>query len=58
MPRLQTLPQNATLLDLLKTYPNGAKIIGLMVQEALRGESPLSVQQRELLATYVSGLNA
>jgi uncharacterized peroxidase-related enzyme len=58
MPRLSTLPQNATLIDLLKTYPVGARIIGPMVQEALRGPSPLSVQQRELLATYVSGLNA
>jgi uncharacterized peroxidase-related enzyme len=58
MPRLKTLPEDATLLDLLKTYPNGAKIVGLMVQEALRGESPLSIKQRELLATYVSGLNA
>lgn len=57
MPRLATLPENATLIDLLKTYPVGARIIGPMVQEALRGPSPLSVQQRELLATYVSGLN-
>jgi len=57
MPRLKTLPEDATLIDLLQTYPNGAKIVGLAVQEALRGESPLSIQQRELLATYVSGLN-
>ena len=58
MPRLSNLPDNATLIDLLKTYPVGAQIIGPMVQQALRGESPLSVQQRELLATFVSGLNA
>ncbi|RLA04340.1 MAG: peroxidase [Gammaproteobacteria bacterium] len=57
MPRLKTLSEDATLIDLLQTYPNGAKIVGVAVQEALRGESPLSVQQRELLATYVSGLN-
>ena len=57
MPRLKTLPEDATLIDLLQAYPNGAKIVGLAVQEALRGESPLSIQQRELLATYVSGLN-
>ncbi len=57
MPRLKTLPEQATLIDLLQTYPTGAKIVGLTVQEALRGESPLSVQQRELIATYVSGLN-
>ncbi|MEL0083651.1 MAG: carboxymuconolactone decarboxylase family protein [Gammaproteobacteria bacterium] len=57
MPRLEKLAEDATLIDLLTAYPAGAKIVGLAVQEALRGDSPLSVQDRELIATYVSGLN-
>lgn len=54
---LKELPANAVLLDVFKRYP--AHFLPLIEyhQRLLRGPSPLSIQQRELLAAYVSALN-
>lgn len=55
---LPSLPDGASLGDVFQTYP--ATVAPLMEyhDRLLRGESPLSVADRELIAAYVSGLNA
>ena len=57
MTYLRNLP-NADLKQVLKSEPD----LGLLVAEyhevLLRGPSPFSIGERELMAAYVSGLNA
>lgn len=55
---LKDLPQGAALLDVLRAYPETAKPLLDYHEVLLRGESPLSPGERELIAAYVSGLNA
>lgn len=58
MSHLKQLPSDAALLDVFKSYP--AIFVPLIEyhQRLLREASPLSVQERELIAAYVSALNA
>ena len=58
MPHLPSLPDNATLLDLFKAYPAASKALLAYHEVLMRGDSPLTVAERELIAAYVSGLNA
>lgn len=53
-----SLPDNARLGDVYQAFPE--KLAPLCAYESLvmRGESDLSVADRELIAAYVSGLNA
>ncbi|MFD0911307.1 MULTISPECIES: carboxymuconolactone decarboxylase family protein [Ruegeria] len=53
-----SLPENATLGSVYQAFPD--KLSPLCAYESLvmRGESDLSVAERELIAAYVSGLNA
>lgn len=53
-----SLPESATLGDVYRAFPE--KLSPLCAYESLvmRGESDLSVAERELIAAYVSGLNA
>ncbi len=53
-----SLPNNATLGSVYQAFPD--KLSHLCAYESLvmRGESDLSVGERELIAAYVSGLNA
>ena len=54
---LKSLPTDAGLLQIFQAFPESARPL-LQYQEALlRGESPFSAAERELLAAYVSGLN-
>jgi uncharacterized peroxidase-related enzyme len=54
---LKSLPIDAGLLEIHKAFPESARPF-LQYQEALlRGESPFSAAERELIAAYVSGLN-
>jgi uncharacterized peroxidase-related enzyme len=55
---LRSLPQQAVLLDVFKAFPQASAPLLEYHQVLLRGPSPLSVAQRELIAAYVSGLNA
>jgi len=55
---LKSLPQNAVLLDLFKAYPGTSEPLIEYHQVLLRGPSPLSIGQRELIAAFVSALNA
>ena len=58
MARFPTLPEDTHLADVFKAFPAG--VIPLLEYHdiILRAESPLSVAQRELIAAFVSGLNA
>lgn len=57
MPFLPTMPAGSTLLDLFKAFPEASKPLIEFHEVLLRGPSPFSEAERELLATYVSGLN-
>lgn len=55
---LKSLPPNAVLLDVFKSFPGTTKPLLEYHDVLLRGPSPLSVAERELIAGFVSGLNA
>ncbi|MGE3805428.1 MAG: carboxymuconolactone decarboxylase family protein [Gemmataceae bacterium] len=55
---LPSLPENPLLLDVFRTFPASVKPLIDYHQILLRGPSPLSIGERELIAAYVSGLNA
>lgn len=58
MAHLPSLPSEAHLSDLLRRFPNNAGPLMLFLEGVLRSEGELSIGQRELIAAYVSGLNA
>jgi uncharacterized peroxidase-related enzyme len=58
MTYLPSFPDDAVLLDVFRAYPDTAGPLLDYHQVLLRGPSPLSVAERELIAAYVSGLNA
>ncbi len=58
MAYLPSLPDDAVLLDVFRAYPQTARPLLDYHQALLRGPSPLSEAERELIAAYVSGLNA
>lgn len=57
MAYLPSLPQGATLLDLFKAFPDTNKPLIEFHEILMRGPSPFSEAERELIAAYVSGLN-
>ncbi len=57
MPFLSSLPENTDLADVLKRFPDSVKPLLEYHDVILRGPSPLSIAQRELIAAFVSGLN-
>lgn len=58
MSYLASLPVNAALRDVFQAFPSAARPLLDYHEVLLRGTSPLTVAQRELIAAYVSGLNA
>ncbi|MPZ25944.1 MAG: peroxidase [Micromonosporaceae bacterium] len=58
MTYLPSLPQDAVLLHVFRAYPQAARPLLDYHQALLRGPSPFTVGERELIAGYVSGLNA
>lgn len=58
MPFLKNLPANAALLDVFRSYASTARPLIQYHEVLMRGPSPLTVAERELIAAYVSGLNA
>lgn len=54
---LPSLPARTNLADVLKAFPKGWAPLLVVHDEILRGPSPLSIGERELIAAYVSGLN-
>jgi len=53
-----SLPNPPDLSDVFTMFPHGAKPLLEFHDIILRGESPLSPNERELIAAHVSGLNA
>jgi uncharacterized peroxidase-related enzyme len=58
MPLLRSLPDNATLLDLRRVYSDLLEKLRLYGHQLMRGPSPLTPGERELIAAYVSGVNS
>lgn len=58
MTYLPSLPEDSVLLDVFRTYPDTARPLLDYHHILLRGPSPLTVAEREMIAAYVSGLNA
>jgi uncharacterized peroxidase-related enzyme len=55
---LQSPSADVSLLEVFKAFPDTARPLIEYHEVLMRGDSPLSVAQRELIAAYVSGLNA
>ncbi len=53
-----SLPKTAHLADVFKAFPDQVRPLLAYHDALLRGDSPLSVAERELIAAFVSGLNA
>lgn len=47
----------ASLVDVFRAYPEFARPLHEFAQRLMRGPSPFTEQERELIAAYVSGLN-
>jgi uncharacterized peroxidase-related enzyme len=58
MPLLRSLPEQPVMRDLYKSQPASCKPLGQLTEVAMRGPSPFTQGQRELIAAFVSGLNA
>ncbi|WP_436497744.1 carboxymuconolactone decarboxylase family protein [Actinokineospora sp. HUAS TT18] len=59
MTHLPSLPENAVLLDVFQRYPETARPLIDYHETVMRApSSPFSLGERELIAAYVSGLNA
>jgi len=54
---LKSLPVDAGLLQIFQAFPKAARPLLEYHQVLLRGDSPFSAAERELIAAYVSGLN-
>jgi uncharacterized peroxidase-related enzyme len=57
MPFVKFLPESAGIGDLLTSDPERYLPVAAFTQALLRGPSPFSVAERELIAAYVSALN-
>src|ERR1700674_5678071 len=57
MPFLPSLRKGASLLDLFKAFPQTSVPLIQFHEVLLRGPSPFTDGERELIAAYVSGLN-
>ena len=58
MSRFPSLPERPTLADVFKRFPEGTGALLEYHDALLRGPSPLTIAERELIAAFVSGLNA
>ena len=57
MPFLRSLRAGSSLLDVFKAFPETSKPLIEFHEVLLRGPSPFTEAERELIAAYVSGLN-
>ena len=58
MSYLSSLPDDAKLMDVFKLYPETSRPLLDYHEVLMRGPSPFSVAERELIAAYVSGVNS
>jgi len=56
MALLRSLPENATLVDLRRADADLLEKLRPYGHQLMRGPSPLTCGQRELIAAYVSGV--
>src|SRR5260370_28766202 len=54
---LKSLPAETGLLQVFQAFPEATQPLLEYHEVLLRGESPFSTGERELIAAYVSGLN-
>ncbi len=57
MSKFPSLPDNPEMIEVLAAFPEGFEALCEYHDIILRGPSPLSVAEREMIAAYVSGLN-
>jgi uncharacterized peroxidase-related enzyme len=57
MPHLKSLRPGASLIDVFKAFPTTSAPLIEFHEVLLRGPSPFTAAERELIAAYVSGLN-
>lgn len=58
MSYLSSLPDNAMLLDVFRAFPDTSRPLLDYHELVMRGPSPFTVAEREVIAAYVSGVNA
>lgn len=58
MSYLNSLPDDAVLMDVFRLYPETSRPLLDYHEVVMRGPSPFTTGERELIAAYVSGLNA
>jgi len=58
MTLLRSLPENPTLADLRSRYADLLDLLRPYAERLMRGPSPFTPAERELIAAYVSGLNS
>jgi len=58
MAYLNSLPDNAVLMDVFRAFPETSRPLLDYHEVVMRGPSPFTVAERELIAAYVSGVNA
>jgi uncharacterized peroxidase-related enzyme len=58
MALLRSLPENATLADLRRTYADLPEKLRPYGHRLMRGPSPLTPGQRELISAFLSGFNS
>ena len=58
MAKLPSLPQNAHISDLFARFPRSRAAMMQFTQVVMREDGALTKAERELIAAYVSGLNA
>lgn len=58
MSYLNSLPDDAVLMDVFKRFPETSRPLLDYHEVVMRGPSPFSVAERELIAAYVSGVNS
>lgn len=54
---LTGLPADAALLQVFRAFPQSARPLLQLHEQVMRGPSPFTPAERELMAAYVSGLN-
>jgi uncharacterized peroxidase-related enzyme len=57
-PLLRSLPNDATLADLRSRYADLLELLRPYAERLMRGPSPFTPAERELIAAYVSGVNS
>lgn len=58
MALFSSIPEDGSVVDILKLHPEAGKVLVEYHLAVLRQTSDLSVGERELIAAYVSGLNS